>query len=59
MRGGEIVNKLKVSGMAALVGAQMSNQDWLFILSIVITVLGMIQSYLENRKEKRGVKNGS
>ena len=51
MFGGESVNKLKVSGMAALVGAQMSNQDWLFILSILITVLGMIQSYLENREK--------
>ena len=39
------LSKLKVSGMAALVGAQMSNQDWLFILSIIITVLGMIQTF--------------
>ena len=46
------MNKLKISGMAALVGAQMSNQDWLFVLSIIITVLGMIQSYLENREKK-------
>lgn len=46
------MNKLKLSG-AALIGAgQLTNQDWLFILSIVITVLGMIQSYLENREKK-------
>ena len=45
------MNYLKATGAAAIVGAKLTNQDWLFILSIIVTVLGMIQSYLENREE--------
>jgi len=44
------VNKLKYAGMAAVVGGGLSQQDWLFIISILLTVLGMLQTYLENRK---------
>lgn len=53
------MNKLKVSGAAFIAAGQLTNQDWLFILSIIITVLGMVQSYLENREEERGVNDGS
>lgn len=45
------MNKLKYAGVAALSAGKITKQDWLFILSIIITVLGMIQSYLENRKK--------
>ena len=44
------MNKLKYAGLAALVGGGLTNSDWILILSIVITVLGMIQSYMENRE---------
>lgn len=47
------MNKLKYAGMAALAGGGLSKQDWLFIISILLTVLGMLQSYLENRKNGR------
>lgn len=35
--------------MIALGG--LTREEWLLVLSIVITVLGMIQDYLEHRKE--------
>lgn len=47
------MNKLKLIGAGAVGAGALTNQDWLFILSIVITVLGMIQSYLETRKDGR------
>lgn len=46
------MNKLKVSGAALVAAGQLTNQEWILLLSIVITVLGMIQSYLENREKK-------
>ena len=46
------MNKLKVVGAATIAAGKLTNQDWLFILSIVITVLGMIQEYLRHREKK-------
>lgn len=45
------MNKLKVTGLAALIAGGLTNEEWILLLSIAITVLGMIQSYLENRKK--------
>ena len=37
----------------ALIGAgQITKEDWLFIISIVITVLGMVSDYLSRRDRK-------
>lgn len=47
------MNKLKIAGVAALAGGGLTQQDWLFIISILLTVLGMLQTYLENRKNGR------
>lgn len=46
------MNKLKVTGAAAIAAGGLTNQDWLFILSILLTVLGMIQEYLKGREKK-------
>ena len=43
------MNKLKLIGAGVLAGGGLTKNDWLFILSIMITVLGMLQSYWENR----------
>jgi len=45
------VNKLKVGGLITLAAGGLTNEEWLLILSILITVLGMIQDYLKGRKE--------
>ena len=39
---------LASSGIAVL--GQLSMQDWLFIISIVISVCGMVQEYLKGKK---------
>lgn len=44
------MNSAKLVGGAALVAGGLTNQDWILILSIAITVLGMIQDYLKERK---------
>ncbi len=44
------MNSAKMVGGAALVAGGLTNQDWILILSIVITVLGMIQDYLKDRR---------
>jgi len=36
-------------GVGAVVAGGLTQQDWILILSIIITVLGMIQSYFENK----------
>lgn len=46
------MNALKVVGAATIAAGQITRQDWLFILSILITVLGMIQEYLSHREKK-------
>jgi len=45
------MNKLKVIGASAIAAGKITNQDILFIISIIITVLGMIQEYLKSREE--------
>ena len=45
------MNKLKGIGLALVAAGGLTSEEWILILSIVITVLGMIQSYLENREE--------
>ena len=44
------MNKLKLLGAGTFAGGALTDNDWILIISIVITVLGMIQSYLENRE---------
>ena len=50
------MNKLKFVGISALVGGQMSNQDWLFVISLVLTLLGMLQDYLREKNNKKEEK---
>jgi len=45
------MNKLKAGGLVTLVAGGVTNEEWLLILSILITVLGMIQDYLKDRKK--------
>jgi len=51
--GGETVNKLKLTGISMIALGKLTNEEWLLVLSIIITVLGMIQDYLKNRKTSR------
>jgi len=46
------VNALKIVGAATIAAGKMTNQDILFIISIIITVLGMIQEYLSHREKE-------
>jgi len=46
------VNKLKLVGAGMIGLNRLTNDQWLLIISIAITVLGMIQDYLRDRKEK-------
>lgn len=46
------MNKLKIIGASAIAAGKLTNQDILFILSILITVLGMIQEYLSHREKE-------
>ena len=48
--GGETVNKLKLTGISMIALGKLTNEEWLLVLSIIITVLGMIQEYLKDRK---------
>lgn len=48
--GGEDMNKLKLTGISMIALGKLTNEEWLLVLSIIITVLGMIQDYLKNRK---------
>lgn len=43
------MNTAKVLGAAAIVVGTVSREDWFFILSVLITILGMIQEYLKYR----------
>ena len=45
------MNKLKIVGMGLIGLNRLTNEQWLLIISIVITVLGMIQDYLQSRAE--------
>ena len=48
--GGETVNKLKLTGIGMVALGGLTSEEWILLLSIVITVLGMIQEYLKGRK---------
>lgn len=45
------MNKLKIVGLSMIALGGLTREEWLLVLSIIITVLGMIQDYLEHRKE--------
>ena len=45
------MNLFKVSGAGLVAAGTLTNQDWILLISIVITVLGMIQDYLQNREK--------
>ena len=45
------MNKLKIIGASAIAAGKLTNQDILFIISIIVTVLGMIQEYLSHREK--------
>lgn len=42
---------------AASVLGEMTTQDWLFLLSLAVSVLGMVQAYLKDREMKSKVVN--
>ena len=44
------MNKLKIIGTSLIGLNRLTNEEWLLIISIIITVLGMIQDYLQTRK---------
>jgi len=44
------MNKLKITGLGLIGLNRLTNEEWLLIISIIITVLGMIQDYLRDRK---------
>ena len=44
------MNKLKISGVGLIALGKITTQDWILIISILVTVLGMVQDYLQ-RKE--------
>lgn len=44
------MNKLKIIGTSLIGLNRLTNEEWLLILSIIISVLGMIQDYLRDRK---------
>ena len=46
------MNKLKIIGTSLIGLNRLTNEEWLLIISIIITVLGMIQDYLQTRKER-------
>ena len=48
--GGEDVNKLKLTGIGMVALGGLTSEEWILLLSIVITVLGMVQEYLKGRK---------
>lgn len=43
------MNKLKAAGIGLVATGAITTEQWILILSIIVTVAGMIQSYLENR----------
>ena len=47
------MNKLKIAGVTAVASGMMSNQDWLFLVSLLLTALGMIQEYLKAREKNK------
>ena len=47
------MNKFYVSAFMASVAGGLTVQDWLFILSICISVLGMVRDYVKMREDKK------
>lgn len=45
------MNKLKIIGTSMIGLNRLTNEQWLLVISIVITVLGMIQDYLQHKKD--------
>lgn len=45
------MNKLKTGGLVALTAGGLTNDQWLLIISILLSVLGLIQEYLKGRKK--------
>ena len=44
------MSKLKSLGLVSAAAAGLTKQDWLFILSILLTVLGMVHDYVRDKK---------
>lgn len=44
------MNKLKGVGLALVAAGGLTSEEWILILSIIVTIAGMIQTYLENRE---------
>lgn len=44
------MNKLKIIGGGMIALGKLTTQDWILIISIIITILGMIQDYLKDKK---------
>ena len=45
------MNKAKIAGLGIVALGGLTTQEWLFLLSILVTVLGMIQDYMKDHKE--------
>jgi len=45
------MNKLKIAGMTMLGAGGLTNDQLLLIISILLTVLGLLQEYLKNRSD--------
>ncbi|GAI18486.1 unnamed protein product [marine sediment metagenome] len=42
---------MKLTGASMIALGNLTSEEWLLVLSIIITVLGMIQDYLKDRKK--------
>lgn len=45
------MNKAKLMGAGMIALGNLTNEEWLFVISIIITILGMIQDYLQHKKD--------
>lgn len=43
------MNKLKLAGLASVAASLGTSEEWLLVISILLTVLGMLQDYLKNK----------
>jgi len=43
-----------MAGAGLIAVGEMTKEDWIFVISIVITLLGMLQDYLARRKNNNG-----
>ena len=44
------MNKIKLLGATLALTAAIDKEEWIFIIGVIITVLGMIQEYLKQQK---------